>query len=107
MFEQHLLERAFMQNLFTFICFAAYILPFWFCYSATPGKMLMRIKIVDAATLQPMSKEKSIIRFFSYIVSFVPLTFGFIWIMLNKKKLGFHDMLAKTVVIVQTKKKEL
>ncbi|MEI7669204.1 MAG: RDD family protein [Pseudomonadota bacterium] len=102
--ENQLIERSIFTNLIELFFVAIYILPFWFYYSSTPGKMLFRLKIKDSITGIDMTHQQSIIRFIGYIISFLPLTLGFIWISLNKKKLGFHDMIAKTIVVVSPKK---
>jgi uncharacterized RDD family membrane protein YckC len=88
-----------------------YILPvfltvwFWTKYLGTPGKMLLRLRVVDAKTGQAISVPKAIGRYLGYYVSAIPLFLGFLWIGFDKKKQGFHDKLAGTVVI-RDKRKE-
>src|SRR5262252_9218565 len=72
---------------------------FWRYRGATPGKMLLSAKIVDAETLGPPSTGALIGRYFAYIVSMIPLCLGFLWIAFDKRKQGWHDKLAGTVVI--------
>jgi uncharacterized RDD family membrane protein YckC len=75
------------------------IIVFWVYKSATPGKMAIHAKIVDAKTgLQP-SKGQLIGRYFAYYVSTIPLCLGFFWIAWDPKKQGWHDKLAGTVVV--------
>lgn len=82
-----------------------YVLPFvatiwfWRRYFGTPGKMLVKVKIVDAETGNKMSVGQAIGRYFAYIISSIPFGLGFIWIAFDKKKQGWHDKLAGTVVI--------
>jgi uncharacterized RDD family membrane protein YckC len=71
---------------------------FWRFRGATPGKMLVSARIVDAATLGAPSTGKLIGRYFAYIVSSI-FMLGFIWIAFDKRKQGWHDKLAGTVVI--------
>lgn len=78
---------------------AAIVLVFWFYRGATPGKMILRMKIVDAKTGQPASKGQLMIRYFGYTVSLLPIGLGFVWIYYDKKRQGFHDKLARTVVV--------
>ena len=54
--------------------------------------------------MQPMqlpssSINKSVVRDFAYILSILPLFLGFIWIIFDKNKRGFHDYLSGTAVI--------
>lgn len=78
----------------------------WKKWSATPGKMLLRMKIVDAVTEQPMTGRQIIIRSIGYIPSCAVFALGIIWISFNKRRQGWHDLMAGTVVIVESKKKD-
>lgn len=71
---------------------------FWRYRGATPGKMLLSAKIVDADTLGPPSTGQLIGRYFAYILSSI-FMLGFLWIVFDKRKQGWHDKLAGTVVI--------
>ena len=73
----------------------------WHFWSATPGKMLLRIKVVDAKTEGHISDLQIILRLMGYGVSAVFFCLGFFWIGWDKKKQGWHDKLAETVVITQ------
>jgi uncharacterized RDD family membrane protein YckC len=73
----------------------------WRYRAATPGLMLMSARIVDAETLAPASIGKLTLRAVVLLVMWllvVPLI-GVLWIAFDKRKRGWHDMLAKTVVI--------
>ncbi|HEY6720405.1 MAG TPA: RDD family protein [Burkholderiales bacterium] len=72
---------------------------FWRFRGATPGKMLIRAKIAKAGTLGKPSTAQLTGRFFAYLVSFIPACLGFLWIAFDKRKQGWHDKLAGTVVI--------
>jgi uncharacterized RDD family membrane protein YckC len=78
--------------------FVATIL-FWIYKSATPGKMVVKLKVVDAKTGNSPSVQQSIIRYIGYIISTLPLFLGFIWVAWDSKKQGWHDKMAGTVVI--------
>jgi uncharacterized RDD family membrane protein YckC len=72
---------------------------FWRAKNGTPGKTILKMHIVDAKTLKPMTFWQSFGRMFSYIFSLLPLAVGFVWIEYDKKKQGFHDKISGTVVI--------
>jgi len=72
---------------------------FWVYKNATPGKMLFKAVIVDAKTLRAPSASQNIIRYLGYYISLFPLGLGFLWIAFDKRKQGWHDKLAGTVVI--------
>lgn len=83
----------------------SYLMPFvatilfWMYKSATPGKMVVKAIIVDAKTGNAPTIKQSIIRYFGYIVSMIPLCLGYIWVCWDSRKQGWHDKMAGTVVI--------
>ncbi len=77
---------------------------FWVKFMGTPGKMILRLKIVDAKTGQAIKTPKAIGRYLGYYVSIIPLMLGIFWVGIDKRKQGFHDKLAGTVVIRDTAK---
>ncbi|HDV5579149.1 TPA: RDD family protein [Vibrio cholerae] len=72
---------------------------FWTFKSATPGKMLLKLKVVDELTLNKLTLKQSIIRYLSCYISLLGFFIGFFWIFFNKKNQGWHDKIAKTIVI--------
>ena len=77
------------------------VIIFWQYRSATPGKIMMGIYIVDEITLGQPSFGRLVLRYFGYYVSILPLLLGFIWVAFDKRKQGFHDKIARTLVIKQ------
>ncbi len=76
----------------------AFIL-FWIYRSATPGKMIVSAIIADADTLGKPSPGQLVGRYFGYYLSTLVFGLGFVWIAFDKRKQGWHDKLAGTVVI--------
>ena len=74
-------------------------LVFWRYRSATPGKLAIRARIVDARSGGTPSIAQFVVRYLGYFVSIVPLCLGLIWVGIDRRKQGFHDKLARTVVI--------
>ena len=85
--------------LVSYVLPAIAIIAFWVYRSATPGKMFIRATIVDAKTFLQPSKGQLIGRYFAYYLSTIPLGLGFLWIIWDPKKQGWHDKLAGTVVV--------
>ena len=75
------------------------VLLFWTYKSATPGKMVLRAKIVDAKTGKKPTRGQLVGRYFAYYLSMIPFFLGFFWVGWDAKKQGWHDKLAGTVVI--------
>lgn len=78
---------------------AAFTLLFWFIKAATPGKIMLRMKIVDANTLGKPAPWQLMVRYVGYYVCIASLGLGFLWIVWDPRKQGWHDKLARTVVI--------
>ncbi len=78
------------------------VILFWIYKSATPGKMALKLSIVDAKTGGHPSTGQLIGRYFAYYVSLVPFGLGIIWVGIDKRKQGWHDKLAGTVVVRRT-----
>ncbi len=100
----YLLDQNFIKGgwdvFFSYIFPAVAIISFWIYKSATPGKMAIRTRIVDARTGKKPSTAQFVGRYFAYFVSMIPLLLGFLWVAFDKRKQGWHDKLANTVVIV-------
>jgi uncharacterized RDD family membrane protein YckC len=78
---------------------AVVVILFWIWRDATPGKMVIGAKIVDAKTGGKPSTGQFIGRYLSYYISSIVLMLGFIWVGFDAKKQGWHDKLAGTVVV--------
>ncbi|MET4692430.1 RDD family protein [Endozoicomonas lisbonensis] len=76
-----------------------FVILFWRYRGATPGKMATSVQVVDAKTGQIPGFRQSAIRYVGYFLSIIPLMLGFFWIAIDKRKQGWHDKLAGTVVI--------
>lgn len=85
--------------LLSWVAPAVAVIVFWIYKQATPGKMALSIRIVDATTGSPPSTGQCVGRYFAYFVSIFPLGLGLIWVAFDKRKQGWHDKLAGTVVI--------
>ena len=71
----------------------------WLRFSATPGKMFLKLKIVDIKTSGPINFRQALIRYIGYLPSFYCLLLGILWVAFDKRKQGWHDKLASTAVI--------
>ncbi len=78
---------------------AVAVIAFWIVKQATPGKMAVSTKIVDAESGNPASTGQLIGRYFAYFAACIPLGLGILWVAFDKKKQGWHDKLAGTVVV--------
>src|SRR3569623_933186 len=80
---------------------ATITLFFWIKFLGTPGKLLCGCQVVDANSGGPLRAGQALLRYLGYFISTLPLGLGFLWIAWDKRKQGFHDKIAKTVVILE------
>jgi len=85
----------------------AYTLLFYFLYywlfwtqrdGQTPGKMLMRIKIIRTDG-QPLTAGDCVLRYLGYYVSTLAFGLGFLWATFDKDNQAWHDKIARTFVV--------
>ena len=98
-FESENIIEGPMDFLISWVLPAIAVITFWVYKAATPGKMAISSKIVDAQTGDQPSTGQFVGRYFAYIVSLLPLGLGIFWVAFDKKKQGWHDKLAGTVVV--------
>lgn len=92
-------ELGLVGNLINYILPAVVIILFWIYKSATPGKMICGIEIIDEKTGGKLSPGQSILRYVGYYVSSIVLLLGFLWVIWDGKKQGWHDKMAGTLVV--------
>ena len=85
--------------LISWVAPAVAVIAFWILKQATPGKMAVSTKIVDAESGNAASTGQLIGRYFAYFAATLPLGLGILWVAFDKKKQGWHDKLAGTAVV--------
>jgi uncharacterized RDD family membrane protein YckC len=78
---------------------AVAVVLFWVYREATPGKIAISARIVDAKTGGHPSTGQFVGRYLAYYLSMIPLFLGFVWVAFDPRKQGWHDKLAGTVVV--------
>jgi uncharacterized RDD family membrane protein YckC len=78
---------------------AVAVIAFWIFKGATPGKMAIRARIVDATTGEPLSRRQAVLRYAGYFVSALSMGIGYLWVAFDRRKQGWHDKIAGTVVV--------
>jgi len=72
---------------------------FWARSGQTPGMKLFGLYVVRDSDGGKISGGQAILRLFGYWVSGVVFYLGFIWILIDARRRGWHDLIAGTVVI--------
>jgi len=85
-------------SLVLFLVVVAYLICFWGWRGQTPGKMALRLKIIRSDG-SDLGWGVAVFRFLSYIISFLLVFIGYIWVAFDVYKQGLHDKMADTYVI--------
>jgi len=86
-------------SVLSFVIGVVYTLGFWMARNGqTPGKTAMKIRVVKVGD-RPLDLFTCIIRYASYYVSILTFGLGFIWVAFDRKKQGWHDKIAGTLVV--------
>ncbi|MEO5573886.1 MAG: RDD family protein [Gammaproteobacteria bacterium] len=72
----------------------------WVKFLGTPGKLLLDCHLVHAETGQALSARRALLRYLAYYLSALPIMLGFLWVAWDKRKQGFHDKIANSVVVI-------
>lgn len=100
-FESTEFSQGYVDILISWVLPFILTMLFWYYRSATPGKMILGIKIVDADTLEKASTGKLLLRYLGYYIAMLPLFIGIFWVGWDSRKQGWHDKIAGTLVIKQ------
>jgi uncharacterized RDD family membrane protein YckC len=70
----------------------------WVVWGTSPGKRVVRLRIVDADSHEPMTRRQAVLRTVGYILTFTMCGAGFLWVLFNPRRQALHDRIANTVV---------
>ena len=92
------LNKILVSGVFGLLYSAAYFIFFWTMIGQTPGKSLMGLRIVTIDG-RSLSFVRSVRRLLGYIISILAIWIGFLWILVDNRRQGWHDKIAGTIVI--------
>jgi uncharacterized RDD family membrane protein YckC len=81
-----------------FLFFPAYFISFWALVGVTPGKRILGLRVLRPDG-QHISWARAIIRYGGYWIAALPLFLGFLWILVDARRQGWHDKIAGTIVV--------
>jgi uncharacterized RDD family membrane protein YckC len=61
--------------------------------------MALSIRVLDAESGATLTTGQSVGRYLAYFVSVIPFGLGLFWVGFDKRKQGWHDKLAHSVVV--------
>lgn len=75
-----------------------YFVTFWATTGQTPGSRVLRIRVIPASG-ERLPPRRAVVRFIGLTLAVIPLFAGFLPILVDDRRRGLHDMLARTVVV--------
>jgi uncharacterized RDD family membrane protein YckC len=76
-----------------------YFVGFWSTTGQTPANRLMRIRVRQARSDEPLPLRRALVRLVGLVLAALPLLLGFLPILLDDRRRGIHDFLARSVVV--------
>jgi uncharacterized RDD family membrane protein YckC len=82
-----------------FVVEIVYFPYFWKTRGQTPGMRAFQLYVVRDRDGGPISSGQAVLRLLGYWIDGVVFYLGYIWILIDSRKRGWHDLIAGTVVI--------
>jgi uncharacterized RDD family membrane protein YckC len=88
---------------YLFCVMVGFHILFWTRGGQTLGMRAWRLKVLRNDG-QPLQLKDALLRYFAAILSWALLGLGFIWILLDKEGLAWHDRISNTRLVILEKK---
>jgi uncharacterized RDD family membrane protein YckC len=85
-------------SLVSLLVILSYNIFFWTFSGSSPGKSIMGIRIVPLNG-KKISLWRGLLRYLGYYISAIPFGLGFLWIIIDNRRMAWHDKLSRTCVI--------
>ncbi|HSW42067.1 MAG TPA: RDD family protein [Patescibacteria group bacterium] len=72
---------------------------FWVKGGATPGMRIFNLTVVRDRDGGPIGWGEAFLRLFGFWVSSLVFYLGFAWILIDKRRRGWHDLIAGTIMV--------
>jgi uncharacterized RDD family membrane protein YckC len=82
-----------------FLWSAGYFVVCWATTGQTPGDRLFKFRVVDAGDFTPLPPRRAVLRLIFLALAAIPLFAGFLPILVDDRRRGVHDMVARSVVV--------
>ncbi|MGD8855688.1 MAG: RDD family protein [Chloroflexota bacterium] len=81
-----------------FLFVTGYLILFWLLTGQTPGKSFVGLRVVSVDG-RPLRGRQALRRLVGYWLSALPLFAGFLWVLIDDERRGWHDRFAGTQVV--------
>lgn len=82
-----------------------YFIFFWVLSGYTPGQGMLGLRVICTDGQPHLSLGRAVLRLIGFWIAALPLFLGFIWILFDNRRQGWHDKIARTYVIYMWDKK--
>jgi uncharacterized RDD family membrane protein YckC len=79
--------------------FVGYFATFWSTTGQSPGARVMGVRVVCASGSEPVRLRAAVVRLAGMVLAAIPLFAGFLLILVDDRRRGLQDRLARTVVV--------
>ncbi len=79
--------------------FVGYFATFWSTTGQTPGARVMGVRVVCASGGETVRLSSAVVRLAGMVLAAIPLFAGFLLILVDDRRRGLQDRLARTVVV--------
>jgi uncharacterized RDD family membrane protein YckC len=93
-----ILTSPIVYSLATLLFIATYYVFFWTFTGQTPGKGIMGLRVVPRRGGK-LKVGRAILRYIGYYLSVIPFGLGILWILVDDRRLAWHDRIAGTCVL--------
>jgi uncharacterized RDD family membrane protein YckC len=87
--------------------FVGYFATFWSTTGQTPGARVMGVRVVCASGTEPVRLRAAVVRLAGMVLAAIPLFAGFLLILVDDRRRGLQDRLARTVVVYASEESPL
>ena len=87
-----------LDRLLIFLFVIGYFVFFWAIVGQTPGKALLGIRVIPVQG-RKLSVGRALLRYIGYWISTAGLLLGFLWILVDDRRQGWHDKISGTYVV--------
>lgn len=78
--------------------FALYSISMWLLVDKTLGQALLGLRVLRTDG-RPLTLGPAVRRVLGYYISFLALFLGFLWVLVDDRRQGWHDKIADTIVV--------
>ena len=84
---------------FAVVVSALYMGAFWYLFGSTLGQLLFGLRVVRMDGSRALTFWQVMVRVIGFYISMAVFFLGFLWILIDSGRRGWHDKLARTKVI--------